>query len=338
MSRAKWNRNLENNPNLKRWYDSMCKKSKVRAGVYFRSLCRFCENYAKMTPSQFVGLTRRKMEDITMDFVTQMEGSISPKTKKPYAPLYIEGYVKAVSSCARWNSKKFERQITIKNINLGPVASSERVPTQDELGRVLYSHTTPLRTRVIIALIAFGGARFKSYGDYEGLDGIKIKDFPELTIAKDEETGKQKEVNFAEAPTQIVIRSNLSKSGLEYRTFLAEEGMEILKQYLDHRIQSGEVLTPESGIIVTCNEDRKRLLIPHSRLEVEDTSPFICSGKVGDLVRQAMRLAGLPWRPYIFRSYFDSSLATAEQKGWGSHMRSSNFSWDMWATSRRSTR
>jgi hypothetical protein len=94
--------------------------------------------------------------------------------------------------------------------------------------------------------------------------------------------------------------------------------VEILKEWLDKRIRSGEVLGPESGIIVTTEEDRKRLDIPLGT-DVKDATPFMCSGRVSDLVRRAMRALGLPWRPYIFRSYFDSALATGEQKWWVTH-------------------
>ena len=77
------------------------------------------------------------------------------------------------------------------------------------------------------------------------MDGLKIKDFPELRIRTDE-NGKQKEVTLEKVPVFVVVRSNLSKLRLEYRTQLAEEGAEILKEWLDKRIRSGEVLGPES--------------------------------------------------------------------------------------------
>ena len=244
-------------------------------------------------------------------------GRICPVTKRPYAPKYISKFVDAVSSWARWNSKRFDREILVSNPNSTPTAERERIPTPEELRKVLYAPSTPLKTRVVIALIAFSGARFITYGDFEGLDGLRVKDFPELKIQSDEK-GNQKEVTFEKVPTFLVVRSNLSKSRLEYRTQLCEEGVEILKTWLDHRIARGEFLGPEGGIIVTTEEDRKRLDIPMGT-DVKDPTPFMCTGRVSALARKAMRAVGLPWRPYIFRSYFDSALATAEQKGWVTH-------------------
>jgi hypothetical protein len=198
MPRTKWYKNLENK-NMNRWHESMRKKSKARADVYLRLVSSFSEYYAKMTPWEFASLPKRKMEDITMDYVTFMESHDCPVTKRPYAPKYIGKFVDAISSWARWNSKRFERQISVTNPNSSPTAENERIPTPEELRKVLYAPTTSLRTRVVIALIAFSGARFITYGDYEGMDGLKIKDLPEQKIRNDG-NGKQKEVTFERFP------------------------------------------------------------------------------------------------------------------------------------------
>ncbi len=61
------------------------------------------------------------------------------------------------------------------------------------------------------------------------------------------------------------------------------------------------------------------------RMEVSDTSPFIRTIKIGDFIRQAMKTSGLPWRPYVFRSYFDTMQMYAEGKGLISHTYSQVF-------------
>ena len=43
--------------------------------------------------------------------------------------------------------------------------------------------------------------------------------------------------------------------------------------------------------------------------------PFIRAGNIGDTIREAMRAAGITWRPYVLRSYFDTQLMLAESKG-----------------------
>ena len=314
----KWHKYLELNADLRRWYESYHKKGGQVADIYLRNLMRFCESHLHMAPWEFANLPRREMENITMDFVDEMEKAINPQSGELYASEYIEKHIDAVKSWARWNSKPFERKIAVAQLNPRPRASKEVLPTQEELRGLLYAATTPLRTRVIISGTAHGGLRFMSYGDYKGADGLRIKDFPELKIICDT-NGKQKEVSFEKVPAQVVIRWNLSKIRKEYRSKWSEEACEILKQYLDSRIHAGEFLTPESGIIVTTDENRKRLDVPHGKLGVEDRSPFICSNKISTLVRRAMDAVGLSQRPYIWRHYFDTSLMSAESKGYITH-------------------
>ncbi|MCX6655590.1 MAG: hypothetical protein NTY03_10810 [Candidatus Bathyarchaeota archaeon] len=43
--------------------------------------------------------------------------------------------------------------------------------------------------------------------------------------------------------------------------------------------------------------------------------PFIRSTNVGDVIRDGIRKAGFPWRPYVLRSYFDTEMMLAESKG-----------------------
>ena len=72
----------------------------------------------------------------------------------------------------------------------------------------------------------------------------------------------------------------------------------------------------ESGIIVSGIKDQKRLA---TLTNIVDTAPFLRTTNLGKDIRRAMRRAGLPWRPYIFRSYFDTQQMLAESKGMISH-------------------
>lgn len=314
---SKYSGNLSN-ANYRRWFDSMSKKSPQRAGVYHRTVSRFCIAL-KITPWEYSRLSLRKMEDILMDHVSRMERTINSKTGEEYSQKYIEKFVDSVKSWAEWNGKKFQRKIIIGPTNYTPVSMRERIPTQEEMSRVLYASTTPLRTRVIIAGTGHGGLRFMSYGDFRGTDGLRLKDFPELKIVCDNETGLQKEVVFQKLPSFVTIRWNLSKIRKEYRAPVSEEEAEMIVQWLNSRIRAGEFLNHESGIIVTTEATRRRLRIPQEKLGVSDRSRFLCSGKVSQLVRVAMRASGLPWRSYVWRSYFDSVLTAAESKGWITH-------------------
>jgi integrase len=291
--------NLLDDPNLKRWYSNIRKGSVISAEIYLRALGRFCE-YAKMTPKQFAELPLEKIEDMTQDFIDEFEAK--------YSPGYLGSLLKVVRSWANWNRKPFQRKIKISNPNKRPTLENERAPTKDELKRVLHSDMTSLRARASISLIGFSGVRLEVLGDYLGLDGLRVKDFPEMELSD----GK---VSFSQIPTIIVVREELSKVRRRYLTFMCEEGCEIIKEYLERRMSEGESLRPDSGIIATTPTQARK----SAQLNTSDRSPFLRTTKVGDEIRKAMRAVQLPWRPYVFRTYFDTTLMLAESKGLVSH-------------------
>jgi len=92
-------------------------------------------------------------------------------------------------------------------------------------------------------------------------------------------------VEFEQIPTMVVVRLELSKDGHQYFTFLSEEGCEYLKDYLEERILSGEDLTANSPVI------RPKAA----------KKPFIRSVNIGDMIREAIRKAGVNWRSSICR-------------------------------------
>jgi integrase len=305
--KAKYRALLED-PDVRRWYSNLSKGSVILADIYLRVLGRFCE-YNETTPGDLAGLPVERMEDTTQDFIDRLEALRKPSGEPMYAPGYIESYLKAVRSWAEWNRKPFHRRIKISNVNRRPTLKDERAPSQEELKKVLYGDKTPLRTRACISLIAFSGVRIEVLGNYLGLDGLRIKDLPEIEI-QDDGT-----VTFTKVPTTVVVREELSKARHRYLTFLGEEGCEVLKQYLERRIREGEAVRPESGVIATSPSQARK----SRHFETEDVSPFLRTTKVGDEVRRAMRAAGLPWRPYVFRTYFDTALMLAESRGLVTH-------------------
>jgi integrase len=293
--------------NVSRWYRNLAKGSLILADVYLRSLGRFCFQVGT-SPDSFARMPPRKMEDTLQDFIDGLESRRGPSGDQLYSPGYIESYLKAVKSWAAWNRKPIDRRIKIVNASRRTTLSKERVPTQDELKRVLYSDKTPYRTRGCIALIAFSGLRLEVLGNYLGADGLRLRDLSELEI-------KGANARFLKTPCKIVVREELSKSRNQYLTFLCEEGCEILSEYIDRRISEGEVVTPDSGIIVTSPAQAKK----SEHFGMKDASPFLRTTKIGDEIRRAMRAVGLPWRPYVFRSYFDTALMQAESRGWITH-------------------
>ena len=126
------------------------------------------------------------MEEMAFDYVQNFEARINPKSGKKYARGYVDSNLKAVLSWARWNRKRFEMRIKIPYSNKRPTLENERIPTNDELRKVLYAATTGLRVRVEIAIMAFSGCRPEVQGNYLGLDGLCMKGLGEVTITDKE--------------------------------------------------------------------------------------------------------------------------------------------------------
>ncbi|MGA9840372.1 MAG: site-specific integrase [Thermoplasmata archaeon] len=154
-----------------------------------------------------------------------------------------------------------------------------------------------IRERVAIALMAFSGVRPGVLGNFDGSDGLCVKDFPDLLI-------KDGVASFKQTPAFVVVRGSLNKAGQEYVTLLSEEGCDYVTAYLNSRMnpgadwKKGEKLRPESALLTP---DRAKL-------------NHICATNIGDLVRAALRRAGLKDRPYVLRTTWATRWYTAQME------------------------
>ena len=300
MRKAKWAPLLTEYPDFKRWYDNLARGSQGTAKERARVLYRFLI-IQEMNPSsliEFAKKDRSAMEDLLMDFVTELH-------EKEHSPGYIEHYVRAIKSWLNFNEVQLVRKIKIANRNATPTIEDERVPMDSELKQILNS--TNERGRATIALMAFSGLRIGALGNMNGLDGLTFKDFPEMEI-------HGKEVVFTKVPTRVVVRSSMSKAGHRYLTFLGEEGCGYLKEYLENRLLRGEVLTKDSAIIaVTFGYANIG-----NRAATDRDFGLLTTKTVSKIIRDAMRPRFM-WRPYVLRSYFATQLMVAENHGKISH-------------------
>jgi len=281
MGRAKYAYLLEDE-DVRRWFDNLSRGSKVTADVSLRRLGSFCELHG-ITPRGLASMKDRELHNLLMDHVTSAE-------KKGYAGSYISSSMKALKSWLVYNRREIKVNIKIKGVDDTPTLRDERVPTRAELRGIFLSGDK--KARVACVLIAHSGLRINTLGNYDGEDGLRVKDLPEMKVEGDS-------VIFEQTPTLVVVRRELSKAGHQYFTFLGEEGCDYLKDYLEERIRDGEEITSNSPTIT-----------PKLRMK-----PFIRDVNIGDMIRAALRKAGFPWRPYVLRSYFDTQLMLAESKG-----------------------
>jgi hypothetical protein len=285
-------RHLLNDPDVQRWYDNVARGSVITADERLRRLGRFCQRTGN-SPKSLVQQKRAapdKFDEFIMDFVTaSLEGGQDRKKEKP---AQVKNNLSAINSWLGHFGLKIDRRIKLPKSD----GVDEIVPSKEQLARTL--RHCDQRARVITALMAFCGFRPESLGNYLGNDGLRLKDLPELKITKGE-------VTFLKVPTQVVVRSTLSKARHQYFTFLIEEGCQYLTEDLEARMKSGEKLTPESPVI--------------GHVRAGSRLGFLRTTKLSWEVKLAIKAAGFSWRPYVLRSYCDTAFDIAESKGLISH-------------------
>jgi len=263
-------------PGVLAWYNNLKRGSSATADLYLRVLAKFCRD-AGLTPDDLARMDERDVRAKVLDYVTEM-------TERGLSSSYKRSVVNAVRSWLLHCGRNVYLNVKVER-GSPKIAETEKVPKRSELRKIL--SVADLKTRVAIALMAFAGVRVEVLGNYDGTDGLRLGDFPELLIGPSE-------VTFANEPAMVVVRASLNKARHQYFTFLCEEGMEYVLDYLRLRIMRGEKLSPESP------------LIPSSR------GGFMRARSIGDMIRRAIRLAGFDWRPYVFRHYFDTYMLMAE--------------------------
>ncbi len=135
---------------------------------------------------------------------------------------------------------EMRRRIKVRNVNQTPTLQNERVPDASEIAEVFAR--APLRTAAMISLMSKSGVRPKVMGNYDGTDGLRMRDLPDVVIHQ----GMAKCIRM---PCQIVVRAELSKTRHQYFTFLTASGTTKLLAYLNDRLACGEPLHGDSAVI-----------------------------------------------------------------------------------------
>ena len=264
---------------IRRWYENLRRGAKVTADHYLARLGHVCETF-EVTPGSISSMSPRQAYSFLLDIVTAQEA-------RGLAGSHIKGVLKAVKSWLRHNDVAVDRDINVNGADDTPTLVDERVPELDELKAMF--RFCDARAAAAVSLMAFSGLRPASLGDYEGNDGIRIRDFVETRL----DTAKGA-VEFLAVPTMVLVRKNLSKTSNQYFTFLCEEGCLTVKAYLEKRISDGKGLTADSPVISS-----------------DDEQP-LTSKAISAIVRKPIRRAGFAWRPYVLRCFYDTRMMQAE--------------------------
>ena len=276
---------------VRRWFENLRAKSVLTATVALRNLGHYCE-LTETTPKEILNRARINEKDFRYeftDFVRKME-------KEGKAGSYIARFKKVILSWLKFNGISLQLTVNISGENETPTIVNERVPSKEELARILRKATS--RGRVAIAIMAFSGLRPESLGDYEGTDGLRLGDLKELKLSD--------EIQFDKIPVTVMVKSKLSKARHQYFSFIGEEGATYIKEYLEERRKQGEELTYESPLLQFDVRGVKKNAFLRTTLVTRD-------------IREAIAQAGLKMRPYVLRAYFSTALDIAESKGMISH-------------------
>ena len=281
---------LLQNSSVKSWYDNIAARSKLTADVSLRNFGLYCE-LNTCDPEDILELAKKgKLKQHFLTFVRKMESEGKSSG-------YILKFKKTLLSWVRFNDISYTIKVNIRGENDTPTLVNERVPSKEELARIFRKSTS--RGRVAAAFIAFCGLRPESLGDYEGKDGIKLRDIIDLKIIGSD-------VKIEKIPALLTIRKNLSKTRNQYFTFIPEEGITYLQEYLMERIRDGENIEYDSPLLQLDTRGSKKNKFLRTPLVTRD-------------IREAIVLAGLNLRPYVLRAYFATALDIAESKGLISH-------------------
>ena len=276
---------------MRRWFENLRAKSVLTATVALRNLGHYCE-LTETTPKEILKKAKSNEKDFRYeftDFVRKLE-------KEGKAGSYIARFKKVILSWLKFNDIRLQLTVNISGENETPTIANERVPSKEELARILRKATS--RGRVAIAIMAFAGLRPESLGDYEGTDGLRLNDLKDLHLSD--------EIQFEKVPATVMVKSKLSKARHQYFSFIGEEGATYIKEYLEERRKQGEELTYESPLLQFDVRGVKKNTFLRTTLVTRD-------------IREAIELAGLKMRPYVLRAYFSTALDIAESKGLISH-------------------
>jgi hypothetical protein len=149
-------------------------------------------------------------------------------------------------------------------------------------------------------LIAKAGLRPEVLGNYNGTDGLTMKDLPDIVI-------QQGVARCLRSPPRIIVRKTLSKTKHQYFTYVTSGGTKKLLAHLNDRLAKGEALASDSPVIAADSEHK------YGRGD-NSNKPFLPTRQICKTIREALR-PRFKWRPYVFRAYFDTQLLIAESKG-----------------------
>jgi len=223
--------NIEEYPEVQTWLKTVSPSTRPN---YLAALKRFCE-FSRKDPSELIRIrdseirnpdpnSRTIIRDLVLDFRVYLE-------KEGYAPKTINTWDGAVRS---FFSAVLGRagMVNVKNYRNAQVSrKKDLVPTLEELKRMLDVCNLEEKFRII----------------FLAQTGMRISDALKLKVGD-----IQRELELGKVPLAIIYLPEKEKETVGERiTFLASDGVEILKKYLEWRRQIGEKITEDSPLFAS---------------------------------------------------------------------------------------
>jgi integrase len=278
---TKWDPDPED-PSVRRWRENLTRGSAATGDAWFRALRRFCAE-SHTTAQEVLKLKPKALRDLFMDFAAADE-------KRGAGGSYTAYTLKVAKNWLRFNGISPPAGVKVKAAD----TVFEETALSPEQLRGALNAATP-RASVAMVLIAQSGIRPEVIGSFDGTDGLRFRDLPELEI-------DGRTVRTPKTPMVVIVRPELSKASHRYVTFLGAEGTRIVSDFAQSRLSGGEKIGPDSAVF------------PPERPDLSKRN-FVRTTKIGSIIRHAFRTAGLPDRPYVLRTTAASRFAEAENRG-----------------------
>ena len=292
-------RQLLTNPLIRSWWEARSLRSRLNADQLLRQLGLLLERL-DLTPEKVADLAR-KGPDHLRDLLVKDAASLKREGR---LDSYIRQFSAGLKSYLRFHRVPFDGFPSLSPIH-GASLTAERVPSPEELGRVL--DKLSLRGRVSALFMAHSGVRPGVLAAYQGEGGLTLGDLPDLKFGPP--------ISFVGRPFVVRVPAGLSKTRSAYTTFGSSQLETALVAYLEERGASGEKLGPASPVIAA-NPTRGAALL--SQQQARFPRGFLTTTAMVKEVRDVLHATvpdGTRWRPYVLRSYCSTRLLMAEGAG-----------------------
>lgn len=282
-------RPLLSHPLVATWYDETALRSRLTAEVNLRRLGLFLHE-TRLTPESILIEAKRRPQHFhatVVRFAKERQG-------EGRLPSYVAKTFVGVKSWLRFNRVNFDQFPRLRVVP-GESLREERVPTRDELRRILGTFTA--RARVVALMMAHAGVRPGVLASIDGRTGLTFEALPELQLAPEPE--------FKQVPFHIIVPGRLSKTSHEYHTFGTAELADAILAYLTERTAGGEVLDSSSPLIAV------EPMGKGTKFRAASRSGFITTPKMMETLRKGLKAVLPAARTYVLRAYCSTQLVTA---------------------------